>query len=99
MRPRGVMRILGRNTSLMEIDGDGAAGALGQEFDQPAVVIRVAVAEDHCVNLVDIVFQSFQIVEQGQGGVGGVHQDAADLALVVQGDEVSQSVGRQQRFL
>ena len=54
---------------------------LARNSRQAPVVIRVAVAQDHRVDLVDIMFQSFQVVEQGQGALAASIRRASQLAL------------------
>ena len=89
---------LGEKDVFMEINGQGSE-AFGQEAQQATVVVRVAVGHHHRIDLLGLVVQGLQVVEQGQGVIGRVHQDAGEPALLVQGDEVGQAVGRHQRFL
>jgi hypothetical protein len=59
-------------------------------------VVRMTVAHHQSVCVPGLMAQGLQVVEQGQGGVGGVHQDLRRPAVLVQGQPESQAVGRHQ---
>ena len=93
--PPGGHEQLGEKGVFMEVDGQ-RPDALGQESQQAAVMVRMAVAHHHRVDLLGLMIQGLQVVEQRQGVIGRVHQDAGEAALVIQGDEIGQAVGRHQ---